>query len=293
MPVLWHVIVNPYAGAKQGLASWIKLKTALHGAKWRFNREQSEDPEAVDEGSEQPVGTENAFRVLFTTSAGHAKSSTVGSSLSLTHHTSRELASQIIEKDGVSPEVCFIAIGGDGIVHEIVNGVMSAVAKTKRRPSVRLGIIPAGTGNALATSAQLDTVEDAIERILSGNCKPMKINSVSISPLSTGVDDSLPVSSWPKEILAYSFCVVSWGLHAQIVKQSETLRMLGNSRFKYAAMLNIVFQHQYAGRLYYAQNSISDAQFGDVSKLALYGKGAPRFSYFLTTKVGRIVDDSR
>ena len=52
-----------------------------------------------------------------------------------------------------------IAISGDGIIHEIVNGIMSRPDKDKFLKSITLGFIPAGTSNALVTSILEETNE--------------------------------------------------------------------------------------------------------------------------------------
>jgi YegS/Rv2252/BmrU family lipid kinase len=64
-----------------------------------------------------------------------------------------------------------VAIGGDGTVHEVVNGLMHSPAEL--RPS--LGVIPSGTGNdfALGANISFDTM-DAVKRILEIDLNSLK-----------------------------------------------------------------------------------------------------------------------
>lgn len=64
------------------------------------------------------------------------------------------------------------ALGGDGTVHEIINGLMKIEAA--RRP--RLGIVPLGSGNDFAPTAgiQSDT-QEAIRRVFNGTPKAIDV----------------------------------------------------------------------------------------------------------------------
>jgi diacylglycerol kinase (ATP) len=64
------------------------------------------------------------------------------------------------------------ALGGDGTVHEIINGLMKIEAA--RRP--RLGIVPLGSGNDFAPTAGIQAdPQEAIRRVFNGAAKPIDI----------------------------------------------------------------------------------------------------------------------
>lgn len=66
------------------------------------------------------------------------------------------------------PEGTVIAVGGDGTVHEIVNGLLRESA------TARLGVIPAGTGNDFARNTGVPTnTRAALERLARGAPIPM------------------------------------------------------------------------------------------------------------------------
>jgi diacylglycerol kinase family enzyme len=107
-----------------------------------------------------------------------------------------------------------LILGGDGLIHEIIQGCLHL----KR---VHLSIIPCGSGNALACSLGIYSVDDALNYIHNHRSwKPLKLSRVLIQDPTGHVISQI-----------YSFCVVSWGFHASIVKYSESLRFLGSIRF--------------------------------------------------------------
>jgi len=64
------------------------------------------------------------------------------------------------------------ALGGDGTVHEIVNGLMKIEAA--HRP--RLGIVPIGSGNDFAYSAGIQmNLQEAMKRVFAGTPRPVDI----------------------------------------------------------------------------------------------------------------------
>ncbi len=64
------------------------------------------------------------------------------------------------------------ALGGDGTVHEIINGLMKIEAA--RRP--RLGIVPLGSGNDFAPTAGIKAdPQEAIRRVFNGAAKPVDV----------------------------------------------------------------------------------------------------------------------
>lgn len=73
----------------------------------------------------------------------------------------REIAEELTKEDGVE----LVVIGGDGTVHEVLNGIRNV-------EKCRFGIIPSGTGNDFASTAKIPyKVEDAVKLILDGEVK--------------------------------------------------------------------------------------------------------------------------
>jgi YegS/Rv2252/BmrU family lipid kinase len=73
-----------------------------------------------------------------------------------------QIAEELTQEDGVK----LIALGGDGTVHDVLNGIRDV-------EKCNFGIIPLGTGNDFAASARIPyNVKKAVEVILKGDTKP-------------------------------------------------------------------------------------------------------------------------
>ncbi|MCA9922005.1 MAG: diacylglycerol kinase family lipid kinase [Anaerolineales bacterium] len=64
-----------------------------------------------------------------------------------------------------------VAVGGDGTVHEVVNGLFHA-----NQPGVKLGIVPAGSGNDLAFALGIPMdMKTAVSHLASGYTRPIDL----------------------------------------------------------------------------------------------------------------------
>jgi diacylglycerol kinase (ATP) len=66
----------------------------------------------------------------------------------------------------------FIAVGGDGTAHEILNGVFAAGALKRR---ISLGFLPLGTGNSFLRDFASDGAESSLKAILEGRKRPVDL----------------------------------------------------------------------------------------------------------------------
>ena len=131
----------------------------------------------------------------------------------------------------------FCAVGGDGTMHEVVNGLLS-------RPDNSLtpiGLIPAGTGNSFMRGFDcLDPLE-AARRIVTGRTRPIDAARVSLGGQTL-----------------YAFNIVGWGLVTDILIRSEGLRWLGESCYTAAAALEVLKGRRRAARLIVDGRETSD-----------------------------------
>lgn len=80
-------------------------------------------------------------------------------------------ATELARQAGLDGYDLVVAVGGDGTVHEVINGIMSLPAE--KRP--RLGVVPMGSGNDFSHGAGIDQKpEAALIHALTG--KPRKID---------------------------------------------------------------------------------------------------------------------
>jgi len=79
-----------------------------------------------------------------------------------------------------------IAIGGDGIVHEVVNGLMRA---TDGDANGTLGVIPVGSGNDFAKMIPLPRDwQEAVRRIFAGNTRWFDVGKITADKPAVGGD---------------------------------------------------------------------------------------------------------
>lgn len=75
-------------------------------------------------------------------------------------------ANQLAAEALTKSYTCIIAAGGDGTLHQVINGILSANTN-QAIPSV--GLIPLGSGNDFATTCGLSANINSIERLLENN----------------------------------------------------------------------------------------------------------------------------
>lgn len=92
--------------------------------------------------------------------------------------TSADSATRFAREAAHSGARWVIAVGGDGTVHEVVNGLMQA--PLEQRSKVVLGVLPTGTGNDFARSLQCgDSLPRLLAMIAANRIKPLDLIRVS------------------------------------------------------------------------------------------------------------------
>ncbi|XP_022095454.1 sphingosine kinase 2-like isoform X2 [Acanthaster planci] len=132
-----------------------------------------------------------------------------------------------------------IVVAGDGLVYEVLNGMMnhqdpSSVLK------VPIGIIPAGSGNALYAAVMSKVGEQTVKLpalhaafvVCKGGHRPMDL--VSINTKSHHI---------------HSFLALTWGIIADIDIESERLRWMGKPRFTIGTIIRVLNLRRYRGIL--------------------------------------------
>ena len=140
--------------------------------------------------------------IIETTFAGHAK----------------ELANQLdlTEYDG------FIGIGGDGTLHEIINGMLSRSDGNK----IPIGIIPGGSGNSYMHDLNLTDPLKAAKAIIQGNTKFLDTARVEVN-----------------HVVKYANNMIGWGLVTDVGKKAEHYRWMGTNRYTILSVME-VFHHK-------------------------------------------------
>ena len=122
-----------------------------------------------------------------------------------------------------------VACSGDGIFHEMINGLVARPDWETFRETVVLSMIPGGTSNGYCTSVLKSLEENygVLEqtfRLLDG--KRTYIDLVEL----TGEYEAKKI---------YMFLMFSWGLIADIAQNSEGMRCLGTGRYTVRALYRV------------------------------------------------------
>lgn len=120
----------------------------------------------------------SGFEIVRTAGPGHAT----------------EIAASAAGRDTV------IALGGDGVIHEVVNGLM----RLRRENRPQLGIIPMGSGNDYARTLGIkrNDVADALAQLVRGHARGCELGRVNetyyMQTLSFGLDAAIALDTMDK-----------------------------------------------------------------------------------------------
>lgn len=137
---------------------------------------------------------------------------------------------------------CLLMVGGDGIVFEVINGLLQRPDWEKALKELPLGIIPCGSGNGLAKSIAYSRQEPY-------NSNPMLISALAVVKSKQTPMDLVRVET--KNHILYSFLSVGWGLLADIDIESEHLRAIGGQRFVVWSIARLIGLRTYKGTVSY------------------------------------------
>ncbi|RKP06848.1 ATP-NAD kinase-like domain-containing protein [Thamnocephalis sphaerospora] len=190
-------------------------------------------------------GTRNAARIYSQIVVPMAQ--LAGISLTLLETERAKHAMEYVHGADLTPFGGILSISGDGLFHEIVNGLLTREDwETARR--MPLGIIPAaynnhtgggfpvGTGNALAVSVDQPTPELGMIAAISGSARVMDI--MALTSLETGRT-------------YYSHEMLTWSLVADVDIESERFRWAGPARFTMSAVVRLINMRKYRARIHY------------------------------------------
>lgn len=148
-----------------------------------------------------------------------------------------------------------VVVSGDGLMYEVVNGLMKRDDGAEAISRIPLGIIPSGTGNGLAKSLLSSAGEpygivSAALLISRGCVAPLDLAEVTtgIAPTAPGMAERYAGRTLT-EGTTWSFLALMWGLVSDIDLESETCRCFGAARFDMYAVLRILALRKYRGVL--------------------------------------------
>ena len=128
------------------------------------------------------------------------------------------------------------AIGGDGTMHEIINGML----KRDDKKTLPIGLITGGTGNSFMHDLNcLDPVL-AAKKIVKNSLRPIDIAEVKYGQ---------------KNKIIYSFNIVGWGVATDANARAEKMRWLGEFRYNVAAIIEVLKGSKRLAKFSYDENT--------------------------------------
>lgn len=196
------VLVNPYSGTKKGTQIFNNIVA----------------PMFMEAGMD--------YDYLTTTSANHAFER-------MKEQGKDSKIPDLSEYDGV------VAVGGDGIIHEMFQGIQTRSDYNSILSKMKLGVVGSGTSNGLAktlahASKELDSAIDYAFLVAKGNAEKM--------------DLSLYETSSSKYL---SFLTLSWAMVADIDIESEAIRFMGFLRMDIWGVLSVLRMRRYRAKFSY------------------------------------------
>eukprot|EP01124_Arcella_intermedia_P035153 TRINITY_DN8883_c0_g1_i1.p1 TRINITY_DN8883_c0_g1~~TRINITY_DN8883_c0_g1_i1.p1 ORF type:complete len:505 (-),score=111.74 TRINITY_DN8883_c0_g1_i1:13-1527(-) len=157
---------------------------------------------------------EVAYEVVFTERAGHAQAHVQG-----------------VRAGEYGGCVC---VSGDGLLFEVVNGIMARPDYCEVLAGLPLGIVPAGSGNGLAASLLAPDVVTATYAIICGEWHPLDAYSVI-----------------QNDQRRFGFLSISWATMSVIDLESDSYRWLGPLRFDLKGVSELLTCNAYKGIISY------------------------------------------
>ncbi|KAK3839794.1 MAG: ATP-NAD kinase-like domain-containing protein [Linnemannia gamsii] len=142
-------------------------------------------------------------------------------------------AIEIANKLDLNKVDSLVVVSGDGVLHEVINGLLSRPDWDQARKT-SIGIIPAGSGNAIGTS--IGTISPIVATLAVIRGETSKLDIFSLSQLNK-----------PR---IYSMLSFSWGMMADSDIESDKYRWLGPLRFEVAGLIRMIKLRRYPGKIY-------------------------------------------
>jgi len=154
-------------------------------------------------------------------------------------------------------------IGGDGTIHEAINGLMSRNDSERNR--IPIGLIPAGTGNSFVLELQGSSkFSKSAAHILRGAHTPVDILKVTCQCQHKKEDESYDGK------IIYSFNSLHWGLASKVNVTAERLRWFGRAtRYTTAALLEITRGEKERAKIKIVDKDGNTIEYEDEFSLAI------------------------
>uniref|UniRef100_A0A4W6BQ51 sphingosine kinase n=1 Tax=Lates calcarifer TaxID=8187 RepID=A0A4W6BQ51_LATCA len=156
--------------------------------------------------------------------------------LVITEHQNH--ARELVRKADLSQWDALVIMSGDGLLFEVINGLMDR-EDWQEAIQTPLGILPGGSGNALAASGYKSWNEELLLSCGFILCKGL-VGSLDLVSIHLASQQRL-----------FSFLSLAWGFVADVDIESEKYRHVGAIRFLMGTLVRLASLRVYQGRLAY------------------------------------------
>ena len=160
-----------------------------------------------------------------------------GAELTIIETTHPRHAEELAQTLDLAGYAGFCPIGGDGTMHEVINGMLNREDKQK----IPIGLVTGGTGNSFMHDLDLLDPIDAAKTVVQG-----KIQPIDITDLQMGEDH------------LYIFNIIGWGLVTDAGIKAEYIRWMGQSRYTVTAALEVFIKKRRPAKLTINKQVIND-----------------------------------
>lgn len=158
----------------------------------------------------------------------------------------------------------FICIGGDGTLHNIVNGIM--LQKDLKTTDIHVGIIPIGTGNDWVKTHNIPKDFDAaIQTIKKGNTAIQDIGKIEI-------DNNSKTPIFFKNLAGIGF-------DGYVVSKVEKLKHLGTIAYLYGALVGLFSFKTFESKVFVNSEEISGKTLMILIGLCQYSGGGMQLTH--------------
>lgn len=156
-----------------------------------------------------------------------------------------------------------ICVGGDGTLHNIVNGIMSQ--NNIPSESINVGMIPIGTGNDWAKTYKIPkSIQSAIETILKGNISTQDIGKIELLN-----QKSKPV---------YFNNLAGVGFDGYVANKVHKYKYLGPLAYLFGALIGLFSFKNFSAIVSVEPNKYSDKNLMILAGLCKYSGGGMRLT---------------
>lgn len=151
-----------------------------------------------------------------------------------THPRHAQELAQTLDLDGYTG---FCPIGGDGTMHEVVNGMLTRTDEQK----IPIGLITGGTGNSFMHDLDLLDPVKAAKAVIRGKTIPLDVAECIMNDHSE-----------------YIFNIIGWGMVTEVGIKSEYIRWMGEVRYTVMSVLEVLIKKKRRAKLTIDNQVIED-----------------------------------